>query len=56
MPGIPYIQIRNVSKVFPPSVLALDHVSIDIFKGEIHSPIMAESKKVKCFFISKILK
>lgn len=39
MPGIPYIQIRNVSKVFPPSVLALDHVSIDIFKGEIHSII-----------------
>ena len=35
----PYIQLKEIVKVFPPDKVALNKVSMDIRAGEIHSII-----------------
>ena len=35
----PYIEMKDIVKVFPPENIALDNVSLSIFSGEIHSII-----------------
>ena len=34
-----YISMQNIIKIFPPSNVAIDNLSIEIKKGEIHSII-----------------
>jgi len=33
----PIIILRNIVKIYPPNVLALDNVSVDFYQGEIHA-------------------
>jgi simple sugar transport system ATP-binding protein len=36
---LPIIEMKNIIKVFPPNVVALDNVSVDFRKGEIHAVV-----------------
>ena len=36
-PNHPIITLQNIVKVYPPQVVALDHVSVDFRQGEIHA-------------------